>query len=175
MGSSTVAGPDLLKLMRNLRAVREYTAEPVDEQTLGAILEVGRWTGTGGNRQATNVVVVRDPEVKRKMGEWGARPAATAAAVLLLATEAEAGALDEGRYAERLLLAAKACGLGSCLATLKNEGPEEVKRLLGIPEDRRAHVVVAIGHTDVAARKAQPKNPRGGRKPMAEFAHWERY
>jgi nitroreductase len=170
-----VAGPEQLKLMRNLRAVREYTAEPVDEHTLGAILEVGRWTGTGGNRQPTNVVVVRDPEVKRKMGEWGARPAAGAAAVLLLATEDDAGALDEGRYAERLLLAAKACGLGSCLATLKNEGPEEVKRLLGIPADRRARVVVAIGHTDVAARKALPKNPRGGRKPMAEFAHWERY
>jgi hypothetical protein len=109
------------------------------------------------------------------MGEWGARPAAGAAAVLLLATEDDAGALDEGRYAERLLLAAKACGLGSCLATLKNEGPEEIKRLLGIPADRRARVVVAIGHTDVAARKSLPKNPRGGRKPMAEFARWERY
>jgi nitroreductase len=170
-----MAGPELLKLMRNLRAVREYTAEPVDEHTIADILEVGRWTGTGGNRQPTDVVVIRDPEVKQKMGEWGARPAANAAVVLLLATQDDAGALDEGRYAERLLLAAKACGLGSCLATLKNEGPDEIKQLLGIPDDRRARVVVAIGHTDVAARKALPKNPRGGRKPMAEFAHWDRY
>jgi nitroreductase len=170
-----MAGPDLLKLMRNLRAVREYTAEPVDEATIGAILEVGRWTGTGSNRQPTDVVVIRDPAVKQQFGAWGARPAATAAVVLLLVTQEDAGALDEGRYAERLLLAAKACGLGSCLATLKNEGPEAVKPLLGIPADRRARVVVAIGHIDRAARKALPKNPRGGRKPMAEFAHWDRY
>jgi hypothetical protein len=34
---------------------------------------------------------------------------------------------------------------------------------------------VAIGHTDVEARRALPKNPQGGRKSMAEFAHWERY
>ncbi|MBI3971583.1 MAG: nitroreductase family protein [Chloroflexi bacterium] len=170
-----MASPDLLKLMRNLRAVREYTAEPVAEQTIHAILEVGRWTGTSGNRQPTDVVVVRDPAIKQQMGEWGARPAATAAVVLLLATKADAGALDEGRYAERLLLAAKACGLGACLATLKHEGPEAIKPLLGIPEDRRARAVVAIGHTDVAARKALPKDPRGGRKPMAEFAHWDRY
>src|SRR5688572_26200558 len=101
-----MAAQDLLKLMRNLRAVREYTAEPVSEQTLNAILEVGRWTGTGSNRQPTDIVVVRDPDVKRKMGDWGAKPAATAAVVLLLATKDDAGAMDEGRYAERLMLAA---------------------------------------------------------------------
>ena len=170
-----MAAPDLLKLMRNLRAVREYTAEMVSEQTIDAILDVGRWTGTGSNRQPTDVVVVRDPEIKQQMGNWGARPAANAAVVLLLATLDDASALDEGRYAERLLLAAKACGLGGCLATLKNEGPEEIKKLLNIPADRRARAVVTIGHIDVAARKAAPKNPKGGRKPMAEFVHWDRY
>ena len=169
------AGPELLKLMRNLRAVREYTAEPVSEDAIRQILEVGRWTGTGGNRQPTDVIVVRDAEVKRKMGEWGARPAANAAVVLLLVTQEDAGAMDEGRYAERMMLAAKALGLGSCLATLKNEGPEEIKKLLGIPEDRPARAVVTIGHIDAAARKALPPNPRGGRKPIEEFAHWERY
>jgi nitroreductase len=170
-----MAGSDALKLLRNLRAVREYTAEPVSEQALNDILEVGRWTGTGSNRQPADVVVIRDPEVKRKMGDWGARPAASAAVVLLLATKEDAGTLDEGRYVERMALAAKAHGLGSCVATLKNEGPEEIKRLLGIPEDRRARVVLTVGHTDAAARRALPKNPRGGRKPMTEFAHWDRY
>ena len=170
-----MAAPDRLKLMRNLRAVREYTAEPVSEETINAILEVGRWTGTGSNRQPTDIVVVRDPDVKRKMGDWGAKPAATAAVVLLLATKDDAGAMDEGRYAERMMLAAKALGLGSCLATLKNEGPDEIKKLLGIPDDRRARALVALGHTDVAARKALPKNPKGGRKPLAEFAHWDRF
>jgi nitroreductase len=166
---------DFLKLMRNLRAVRKYTHEPVDEQTINQILEVARWTGTGSNKQPTDVIVVRDPEVKRKMGEWGARPAASAAVVFLLATLDEAGAMDEGRYAERIMLAAKALGLGSCLATLKNEGPEEIKKLLAIPADRRARALVALGHTDVTARKALPKNPRGGRKPLEEFAHWDRW
>jgi nitroreductase len=170
-----MAASDLLKLIRNLRAVREYTAEPVSEQVLDDILEIGRWTGTGSNRQPTDIVIVRDPEVKQKMGQWGAKPAATAAVVLLLATKEEAGAMDEGRYAERLMLAAKAHGLGSCLATLKNEGPDEVKKLLGIPDDRRARALVAIGHIDVAARKARPKSANAGRKPMSEFAHWDRY
>lgn len=166
---------DFLKLMRNLRAVREYTDEPIDDDTLKAILEVGRWTGTGSNRQATDIVVVRDRQVMQQMADWGARPAANAAAVLLLATKAEAGTMDEGRYAERLLLAAKACGLGGCLATLKNEGPEAIKPLLGIPEDRRAVALVTLGHIDREARRARPKSPNAGRKPMEEFAHWDRF
>ena len=57
------------------------------------------------------------------------------------------------------------------IATLKNEGPDEAKKLLGIPEDRRAVVIVAIGHTDREARKAMPKQGAAARKPMQEFAH----
>src|SRR5262249_42875202 len=60
----TMAGADLLRLMRNLRAVGEYTDEPVAEQAIIDILEVGRWTGTGGNSQPADVVVIRDPEVR---------------------------------------------------------------------------------------------------------------
>ncbi len=165
---------ELVTFLRRLRAVKEYTAEPVEQAAIEAILEVGRWTGTGGNRQPANVVVVRDPAVKKQMGEWGARPAAAASVVLLLAVMNEASLLDEGRVAERLCLGAAACGLGSTVATLKNDGPEAVKQLLGIPAERRARTLVAVGHTDVEARRALPRSPQA-RKPLAEFAHWDRY
>ena len=165
---------DLLKFMRGLRAVREYTPEPVSDDALGDILEVGRWSATGGNHQPHEVIVVRDKDVLQKFAGWGARPAGPAAAALLIVTATEQSAFDEGRVAERLALAAKACGLGSCVATLKNEGPDAAKALLGIPADRRARTMVTIGHTDVEARRALPKAAQA-RKPMAEFAHWERY
>jgi nitroreductase len=165
---------DLLKFLRSLRAVREYTPEAVPQEALDAILEVGRWTSTGGNRQPHEVIVVRDAGVKDKFAEWGARPAGPAAAALLIVTASETSAFDEGRVAERLALAARACGLGSCIATLKNEGPDAAKALLGIPADRRAITLVAIGHTNVEARRALPKAAQA-RKPMSEFAHWDRY
>src|SRR5947207_1734381 len=97
---------DLLKFLRRLRAVREYTTEPVTQEAIEDILEVGRWSGSSGNRQMGEVVVVRDPEVRSKFGDWGARPAATAGVVFLLVTANDASAFDEGRLAERLLLAA---------------------------------------------------------------------
>ena len=158
-----------------MRAVREYTPEPVSDEAVQQILEVGRWTSTGANRQPSEVIVVRDPDVRKKFAEWGARPAGDAPVVLLITTTSDQAAFDEGRLAERLALAARACGLGSVIATLKNQGPEQAKQLLGIPADRRARTIVAIGHTDVEARRALPKQGAQARKPMAEFAHSERY
>lgn len=165
---------DVLKFLSHLRAVREYTPEPVSDEALKEILEVGRWTSTGGNRQAQEVVVVRDHDVLHKFAEWGAKPAGPAAVALLIVTGSEHAVFDEGRVAERLALAAKACGLGSCIATLKNDGPDLAKQLLGIPSERRAVALVTIGHTDVEARRALPKAAQA-RKPMDEFAHWDRF
>src|SRR5579872_1337997 len=161
--------------MRTLRAVREYTPEPVSDQDINTILEVGRWTSTGGNRQPSEVLVVRDKGVLHKFAEWGAKPAGPSAVTMLIVTNKDAGNFEEGRLAERLALAARACGLGSCVATLKNEGPEEAKKLLGIPEDRKARFLVAIGYTDTEARKALPRKGTAARKPMTEFAHFDRY
>ncbi len=165
---------DLLKFLRGLRAVREYTPEPIAPEVIEAMLEVGRWSGSSANRQPCEVIVVRDPDVKRQFGEWGALPAATAAVVMLIVSTSDAARFDEGRLAERLLLAAAAHGLGSTVATLKNEGPASAKQLLGIPEDHRAVTVVAIAHTDVEARRARQRNPQP-RKPMEQFAHWDRW
>jgi nitroreductase len=165
---------DLLKFLRGLRAVREYTPEPVTQETLDEILEVGRWTSTGGNRQPHEVVVVRDEDVRSKFAEWGAKPAGAAPVSLLIVTSSETSAFDEGRVAERFALAARACGLGSCIATLKDDGPDAAKQLLGIPAERRARTLVTIGHTDTEARRALPKAAQA-RKPITEFAHFDRY
>ena len=174
----SVATTNHVEFLCRLRAVKDYTAEPVSQEALDAILEVGRWTATGSNRQSTEVVVIRDPTVKRQLGDWGAAPAATAAVVLLLVVKDDASAMDEGRMAERLCLGAAAVGLGSTVATIKNEGPDEVKRLLGIPAEHRVRTLVAIGHTDREARKARlagPQRSPTGRKPMSEFAHYDRF
>ena len=171
MGAATI---DLLNFLRGLRAIRDYTSEPVSDQTLDSILEVGRWSGSAANRQPTELVVIHDPETKRKFGEWGSNTATGAAAVLLLVTS-DGAILDEGRMAERLLLAAAAQGLASNVSTLKENGPDHAKGLLGIPADRRAEVVVTIGHVDETALRARPKRANAGRKPMSEYVHREKF
>ena len=118
---------------------------------------------------------MRDRSTLQKFAEWGAKPGGGSAVSLLLVSNSDQATLDEGRMAERLALAARACGLGSVIATLKNEGPAEARKLLGIPSDKRSTVIVAIGHTDREARKALPKQGAAARKPITEFAHWDKF
>ncbi len=163
-----------IKFLRRLRAVKAFTPEELAPEAIEDILEVGRWTGSGSNRQPWEVIVVRDQEAKRKMGEWGANPAPTAAVVFLLVSTNDGAAFDEGRLAERLNLAAAAHGLGATVATLKGEGIDAAKQFFGIPEDRRSRTVVAVGHTDTEVRRARSANPQP-RKPMDQFAHWDHF
>lgn len=171
---------DKIRFLRSLRAVRDYTSDPLPDDVLSEILEVGRWSGSASNVQGTEVVVVRDAAIKQRMSELGARPAAGAAAVLVVVTPGDADrhdleVFDNGRLVERLLLAAKAEGLGSNIATLKEDGPDVIKDALGIPSERRIWTVVTLGYPDEAAHKARPKSPTAGRKPADDFVHWDRY
>jgi len=173
------AASDLIRFLRRVRQVRDYQPEPVPEEALADILEVGRWSGSANNRQTSEVVVVRHPEARQALAAGGANMAAKAGAVLVIVTQGdpsreELEIFDEGRMAERLLLAAAAHGLGSAIATVKGDGPAAAKQLLGIPSERRVKTVVAVGIADTAAIRAKPRNPQP-RKPLDQFAHWDRY
>lgn len=171
---------DKIRFLRGLRAVRDYTPDPIPDEVLRDILEVGRWSGSASNVQGTELVVVRDPQIKQRMSGLGARPAAGAVVVLVVVTPGDSErrdleVFDNGRLVERLLLAAKAHGLGSNIATLKEDGPDVIKEALGIPSEKRIWTVVTLGYADEAAHKARPKSPTAGRKPAENFVHWDRY
>ncbi|HTE87116.1 MAG TPA: hypothetical protein VK821_20585, partial [Dehalococcoidia bacterium] len=108
-------------------------------------------------------------------------PAARASLAFVIVTPGdpatrEREAFDDGRLVERLLLAAKACGLGANIGSLKGEGPSVIKQALGIPPERRVWSVVTVGRIDEQARRARAAARAGaGRKPLAEFAHWDRF
>jgi nitroreductase len=177
----TVETPSqLIEFLRGLRAVREYTPEPVSDDVVQDIIEVGRWSGSASNNQWAELVIVTDPAIKQLITDGGVRAAAGSAVSLVIVTPGDSErhdleVLDEGRLVERLLLAASAHGLGANIGTLKGDGPAAVKRALGIPTERRAWSVITIGHIDQAAFAARTRNPRAGRKPVADFAHWETY
>jgi nitroreductase len=58
---------DLYETMQATRATRSYSPDPVDERALATVLENARFAPSGGNRQPWRVIVVRDPEQKRRL------------------------------------------------------------------------------------------------------------
>jgi nitroreductase len=156
---------DRLRPLRQTRQIREFTAEPVDASALDAIADVGRWSGSASNTQPWRFIVVTDEAVLRRLAEIGVpqtrslRTANAAIAIVLPVDDSHETSLayDEGRAAERILIAAGMLDLGAGIAWIRSDVRSEV---FGLPIDRYIRTIVAIGHPSEAALK--PKAAPGG-------------
>jgi nitroreductase len=62
---------DLYDVMRTTHAVREFTDEPLPDDTLYRILDNARFSPSGGNRQGAHITVVRDAQTRQRLAELG--------------------------------------------------------------------------------------------------------
>lgn len=58
---------ELRHVLRTTPATREFTDEAMPDEVLHGILDVARFAPSGGNRQPWRVVVVRDPDLRRRV------------------------------------------------------------------------------------------------------------
>tara|TARA_E500000331_G_scaffold310874_1_gene317842 strand:+ start:485 stop:1153 length:669 start_codon:yes stop_codon:yes gene_type:complete len=76
---------DLLEVMRTTFACREFQDEEIEDEVIHRILDNARFAPSGGNRQGVHVIVVKDFEKKRKLGQM------CGPALLLYAAQQAAG------------------------------------------------------------------------------------
>jgi nitroreductase len=148
----------------------------VSQEDLDAILEAGRWTGSSKNRQSWVLVVVTDDEQKRKLAECGdfTNPLLGAPLVIAPVRLPEGYDWDLGRMSQNLMLAAAARGVGSCPITLHRE--DDGKKVLGVPDDHGARVVIAMGYPDADAEEEnRRRTPLSGRKDLTDLVRYERF
>jgi nitroreductase len=60
---------ELYDVMRTTFAAREFTDDPLPDPVLYRIIDNARFAPTGGNRQGTHIVVVRDAAVRARLAE----------------------------------------------------------------------------------------------------------
>ena len=143
------------------------------------ILGVARWTGSAGNRQPWTFIVVTDAATRRAMAEAAPNTPhiGIAPVVVVVATEPRSADLDhfdEGRLAERIMIAAEAHGLDAGIGRAPDGAQPVIGRLLGVPEDRVVRTMVSLGYATEAG--AAPKSPRGeARRPLDTFIRRERF
>jgi nitroreductase len=173
----------MIALLRGLRAVRQLRPDPLSEDVLRNILEVARWSGSAGNRQPWEFVVVRDRDMLRQLSRIeGANAghlanASVGIAIVIHPEVPDLDAYDEGRLAERILLGATAQGLGAAVGHFTGPGDTwaasgDSKRLLGIPTQFVLRETISIGYP--AAHLERTPNPPG-RKPLEQLVHREHY
>jgi nitroreductase len=70
---------------------------------------------------------------------------------------------------QQLMLAGRAYGIGSTLTTLYKGHEEEVRGLLGLPDDALTMALIPLGYP-ARGRWTQPK-----RRPVEQVTHWNRW
>jgi nitroreductase len=163
----------VLRALRRTRQVRSFRDEPVSEEDIQALLEVSRWTGSSMNTQPWQFIVIRDARVRQRIGEISVHARYVAKAPLAIAIampgdDRETDAYDEGRVAERILVAAGAMDLGAGIGWIEEKDYGTVGGLLGVTPPAFVRTVVSIGHPSDEARKPR-SGPRTGRRPLDEF------
>jgi nitroreductase len=147
------------------------------------ILEVARWSGSAGNRQPWEFVVVRDRDMLGRLSRIDGANAGHLAhagagiAIVIHPEGPDLDAYDEGRLAERILLAATAQSLGAAVGHFTGPGDSwaasaEAKRLLAIPAQLVLRETISIGYPAVHLERT-PNPP--GRKALQQLVHLEHY
>ncbi len=159
------------------KSVRNFVYKKIDNDTIGAILECGRWAPSGQNSQPWKVCVVSHPTVKRLIAEQSKYGGIIESAYLnfVVFLDHERGydrtkdILAMGAFIENLLLAIHAKGLGAVWIgeILKNK--EKISEIFKFsPERYELMGVITVGLIDETLEKKEERE----RRTLEEFINW---
>ncbi|QRY49510.1 NADPH-dependent oxidoreductase [Mycolicibacterium septicum] len=186
---------ETLALQLAHRSVRKFTAEPVSDEQLSALVAAAQSAATSSNLQPWSVIAIRDPQRKARLATLANNQQFINEASLFLVWVADLGrarrlaqrsgaALDGADYlettiigfvdtalaAQNAVVAAESLGLGTVFVGAIRNHPEEVAAELGLPPHAVATFGLAVGTPD-------PTENAGikPRLPQDAVLHRERY
>lgn len=183
----------IIETMKNHRSIRNYTSQEVSEDIISELVNVAQAAPNSINGQQTSLLVIRDKATKEKLAELTGGQAWVAAAPVFFVFVADfykikmaseitgipmnitdsveatmVASVDAGLSAQNLMTAAESLGLGIVPIGGIRKNPDEVIKLLGLPEYTFPIVGVAVGYP-ADSSKLKP------RMPKTLYRHDEKY
>ena len=182
---------EITEAIMNRRSVRRMKSDPIDDETLGRVLDAARWAPSWKNTQCWRFVVIRDNSIRSEVadcmisGRSGENPSANAIkqAPILIVACAELGksGLNAGNFAtdkgdwymydvalamQNLVLEAHSLGLGTVHLGLFDA--QKVAEILGVPESYCVVVMTPLGYPDETPGTVP-------RKELSEIVFYEKF
>ena len=167
--------------INSVRVVRRFSDRPIDPEHLDRILNAGRRAGSSKNQQGWAFITIVERQklqLLAKVGPYADHLARAAVAVALVRPDASdehqlrSIMWDLGRAAQNMVLAAWDAGIGSVPATVYDLAL--ASRLLDLPADQKCDFILSFGHPADPTVLTAP-NRAGGRRPLEEIVHRERW
>ena len=181
-------GIKMIKEILTRKSTRKYKDTPVGDEQIMQLIESARLAPSGSNTQPWNFIIVRSKETREKLADasGGQRWMTTAPVYIVCVAdircrikegevhlnewndlrELKAVIRDTSIAITQLLLGAEHIGLASCWVAMFVQ--EDIRPILGIPEDKYVVGIVTIGFSD-EERKPTPRNEI---ESMVKFEKW---
>ena len=191
---------DLFDTIDTQRGIRSFKPDPVPDEMITRLLQAAIKAPSGGAKQGWSFIVIRDPETRQKIGNiyrtgtrFDIRPELTSQVrkvysaaqhledhmedvpvFILVCIQTDPGSAISAASiypaVQNILLAARGLGLGSVLTTRQTRFENEIKQLLGIPDDVATAALLPIGFPADGSRYGPTR-----RKPLEDVAFSERW
>jgi nitroreductase len=165
---------DVALAIASKRDRREYDPRPIPEDVLLRVVDAGRLSGNARNIQPWEFIVAIDADDRARLAEavYSPRNLTGAAAVVAIAIRGgEMQALDAGRAAQNMMLAAWEEGVVSCANGIARH--DVAAEVLGLAPDQRTAIVISFGYPvrprDPARRSREEWSARAPRLPLDEM------
>lgn len=164
--------------IRTKRAIRKFQDKPLPEEAVHAILNAGRRSQTSKNEQGWRFVAIRDKSILKALSEcgtWAGHLAGAAMGVAILTPEPTAKfqtMFDAGQAAAFMQLTAWELGVGSVPASIYEA--EKAREILGFPPEWHLRIALSFGYPLEEEKLSAPPK-KGGRRPLEEVVHWDRW
>lgn len=169
---------NVLDAIRTKRAVRKFKDEPLPDEVVRTILNAGRRSQSSKNEQAWQFIAIRDKSVLKALSEcgtWAGHLAGAALGVAILTPDPTAKfqtMFDAGQAAAFMQLAAWELGVGSVPASIYEF--EKAREILGFPPEWHLRIALSFGYPAEEEKLSAPPK-KGGRRPLEEVVHWDRW
>jgi nitroreductase len=162
---------EVYEAVRTVLAVRSYQDKAIPPDVVRRIVEAGWLTGSAMNNQPWHFIIVEDGDTLRRLGalaKTGPYVAQSPLAIVVAIEKSRFSVSDASRAIQSMVLTAWSEGVGSNWVGFLEL--DDVKSLLGIPENLDVLAIVPFGYPAQAIGKGQKR-----RKPLSEVAHRERF
>ena len=172
---------DVLQAIKGRRSIRAFKNQDVPAETVEKLIDAARWAPSAGNIQPWEFIIVRKPEIKRRLVEatLGQMFIEEAPVVIVVCANEERSSQgygvrgktlyciqDTAAAIQNIHLTAYSLGLGTCWVGAFRE--EETREILKIPQGIRPVAMIPVGYpAEVPAARS--------RKPISQIVHYETF
>ncbi len=161
---------DTFLAIMSKREVRDYEPRALPPEVEERILDAGRLSGSGKNRQPWRFDVIRGELLAEAVYEPDNLRGAPFVVAIVVSGKGPV-TFDAGRAAQNMLLTAWNEGVGGSPNGISQEEP--ARAALGLAEDERIAIVLSFGYParprDPESRSAAEWSARANRRPLSEL------